>query len=224
MNVLNSNTEAATPAPPVAAAVVEKWARIAIDSLARISNANLIATSERIQVAMHGNANYPAPVPPLSDIAAAHDSFAAAVSSGIGGAHAVADRRQKRTQLVVLLRSLALYVQQTCNGDPVILLSSGYPVRRAPQPAGLLSAPANLRLARGKLSGQLKARCNADTRVSSYQWRYASAAAPTAWIVLDPTARASIVLDGLIAGTVYTVQVRAVGSAGGRATGATSPT
>ena len=223
MNVLNTstkdpietgNTIAEAPASPASTALVEKWARIAIASLTRISNANLIAASERILVGMHGNANYPAPVPPLSDITAAHASFVAAVSSGNGGAHAVADRRQKRTQLVVLLRSLALYVQQACNGDPVVLLSSGYPIRKAPGPVGLLPAPANLRLARGKLSGQLNVRCNADARASSYQWRYATAAAPAAWTVLDPTVRASIVLEGLVAGTVYVVQARAIGSLG----------
>jgi hypothetical protein len=221
VNVLNtstnaietSNTNAATPTSPASTAV-EKGARIAIASLSRISNANLIAASERILVGMHGNANYPAPVPALADITAVHTSFVAAVSSGNGGALAIAVRRQQRTQLVALLRSLALYVQQTCNGDPAILLSSGYPVRRAPQPVGLLSAPANLRLARGKISGQLKVRCTAVVHAGSYQWRYATAAAPTTWTVLDPTVRASIVLDGLVAGTVYIVQVRAVGSQG----------
>jgi hypothetical protein len=214
MNVLNSNTEAATPAPPVPAAVVERWARVAIDFLTRNSNADLISASDRIMVAMTGNANYPAPVPPLSDIAAAHTSFVAAVSSGNGGAHATIVRRQRRTQLVVLLRSLALYVQQACNGDPAILLTSGYPARRTGQPVGLLPAPANLRLARGKLSGQLKARCNRIARAGSYQWRYATAAAPTTWQLVVPTLKSSTVLEGLIAGIAYIVQVRAVGSRG----------
>jgi hypothetical protein len=223
VNVLNtstnapietSTTQAETPASPSPAVGVAGRARIAIDFLNRVSNPNLIAASERILVGMRSNANYPAPVPSLADIAAAHTSFVAAVSSGNGGAHATVVRRQQRAQLEFLLRSLALYVQQTCNGDPAILLSSGYPAHRTGQPAGLLPAPANLRLARGKISGQLKARCNAVDRAGSYQWRYATAAAPTAWTLVDPTLGASIALDGLIAGTVYTVQVRAIGSQG----------
>jgi hypothetical protein len=48
----------------------------------------------------------------------------------------------------------------------------------------------------------------------SYQWRYATTAAPTAWTLLDPTMAANIPLNGLVPGTQYIVQVRAVGSQG----------
>ena len=177
MNVLNtstngsietSSTPAETPTSPASSALVERWARIAVEFLTRSSNADLIIASDRILVAWPGNAHAPAPLPPLADVATARTSFAAAVNAGNTGAHGVIVRRQKRTQLVVLLRSLALYVQQTCNGDPAILLTSGYPARRRPQRAGLPPVPANLRLARGKLSGQLNARCNKVANAGSY--------------------------------------------------------
>jgi hypothetical protein len=224
VNVLNtstnatietSNTNAATSASPTPVAGVGAGeARVAIDFLTRSNNADLIAAVQRILAAMTGNANYPTPVPALADIAAARTSFDAAVSSDVKSAHAIVVRKQLRTQLVGLMRSLAFYVQQTSNGDPAILATSGYPARRTRQPAGVLSAPANLRLARGKISGQLKARCNGVARAGSYQWRYATAAAPTTWTLVDPTLGASTVLEGLVAGTVYAVQVRAVGSQG----------
>ena len=44
--------------------------------------------------------------------------------------------------------------------------------------------------------------------------RYATAAAPTAWTQADPTLGARITLYGLVPGTEYVVQVRAVGTQG----------
>jgi len=227
MNVLQSGTGAAS-APldnatigvdmslPLTAAtgVVAGRARIAIAFLNRDTDADLVVASGRIVAGMTGNAHYPAPIPALADVATARNAFVAAVNAVKNGSLAVIARKQLRAQLVALLRSLALYVQQNCNGDPLVLLGSGYPAQKTRQPAGLLSAPVNLRLARGKISGLLKARCNAVPLAGSYQWRYATAAAPTAWTQLDPTLSASIVLSGLVPGTQYVVQVRAVGTQG----------
>ncbi|HEV2608199.1 MAG TPA: fibronectin type III domain-containing protein [Xanthomonadaceae bacterium] len=189
-------------------------ARIAVAFLTRSNDAALIVDSGRILTGMTGNPHYPAPVPALADIAAARNALIVAVNQVKAGTLAVVARRQLRAQLVPLLRSLGLYVQQTCNGDPAILLSSGYPMRKTRQPVGLLPAPANLRLARGTISGQLKARCKPVPQAGSYQWRYATAAAPTAWTQVETTLSASITLSGLVPGTQYVVQARAVGTQG----------
>jgi len=226
MNVLQSGTGAAS-APlgdassgvemslPLATAVVSLpgKAKVAIAFLNRDTDAALIVDSGRILAGMTANASYPAPVPALADVTTARNAFVAAVN-GQGGPLVVIARRQLRVQLVALLRSLALYVQQNCKGDALILLGSGYPVQKTRQPAGQLSAPVNLRLVRGTISGQLKARCNGVDQAGSYQWRYATAAAPTAWTEMDPTLSPSIVLSGLLRGTDYVVQVRAFGRLG----------
>ena len=225
MNVLNSNTNASTettpaettvPSNPLALAIGLALgnARVSIKFLTRDTNAALVVSSGRVLAGMTGNQHYPAPVPALADVATARNAFIAAVNEAGNGRGTTLTRSQRRTQLVALLRSLALYVQQTCNGDPLVLFGSGFPAHKPRQPTALLSAPVNLRLARGKLSGQLKARCNTVARAGSYQWRYATAAAPTAWTLVDPTLAASFVFDGLVPGTVYVAQVRAVGTAG----------
>jgi hypothetical protein len=227
MNVLNSSTGASIDnttigaetslLPTAVAGSAPGKARIAILFLNRETDANLIVTSGRILAGMTGNASYPAPIPPLADVATARNAYVAAVNAVNAvknGSLAVIARKQLRTQLSTLLRSLALYVQQNCKGDPLILLGSGYPVQKTRQPSGLLSAPVNLRLARGTNSGQLKARCNKVPLAGSYQWRYATVAAPTAWTQVDPTLAASITLSGLVRGTEYVVQVRAVGTLG----------
>jgi hypothetical protein len=224
MNVLHSGTVAPLDnatigvemSLPLTAAIgiVPGRAKVAIAFLIRDSDAALMVASGRILAGITGNAHYPAPIPALADVTAARNAFVAAVNAVKSGSLAVIGRKQLRAQLVAQLRSLALYVQQNCNGDPLILLGSGYPAQKAHQPAGMLPAPVNLRLVRGTNSGQLKARCNKVPRAGSYQWRYATAAAPTAWTQLDPTLAASIVLSGLIRGTEYVVQVRAVGTLG----------
>jgi hypothetical protein len=227
MNVLHSGTGAASAPldnatigvdmslPLTTAVAVPGRARVAISYLMRSKDADLIVASGRILVGMTGNASYPAPVPALADVATVRNAFVAAVNAAkSGGSIAVIARKQLRAQLVAMLRSLALYVQQNCKGDPLILLGSGYPAQKTRQPAGLLPAPTNLRLARGTISGQLKVRCKKVLLAGSYQWRYATAAAPTAWTQVDPTLSASILLSGLVRGTEYVVQVRALGTQG----------
>ena len=226
MNVLNSSTNdsidnttigAPAPAPnPVSSAIgiALGRAKVAIAFLIRDSDAALVVASGRILAGMTGNAHYPTPIPALADVEVARNAFIAAVNAVKSGSLAIVARKQKRAQLVAVLRSLALYVPQNCNGDPFVLLGSGFPAQKTHQPAGLLPAPINLRLARGVVSGMLKARCNKVPRAGSYQWRYATAAAPAAWTLVDPTLAASIALNGLVPGTAYVVQVRAVGTLG----------
>ncbi len=72
----------------------------------------------------------------------------------------------------------------------------------------------NLRLARGKVSGQLVARFGKLAQAGAYEWRFASAATPTAWTKAETTLAANTTLDGLAPGTQYIVQVRAIGTAG----------
>lgn len=222
MNVSNTSTPAsiqttaaeALAVPSTPTTQLQGKAKVAITFLLQDRDAALLVASGRILSGMTGNAHYPAPLPVLADVTSARNAFLAAVNAGRTGPTGVIARKQLRAVLVAQLRALALYVQQACNGDPVVLLGSGYPAHKAHQPAGQLPAPVNLRLIRGKVSGQLIARANIVARAGSYQWRHAAAAAPTAWTLVDPTLAASIALDGLVPGTQYVVQVRAVGSNG----------
>ena len=188
--------------------------KIAISFLNTDTDAELIVASGRIISSMTGNASYPTPTPALADVGTARNDFIAAVNGLDGSSGAVATRDQKRGVLVSLLRDLALYVQQTCKGDMVVLLSSGHTPQKQRQPVGQLSAPLNLRLRRPELSGQLKARCDVVAKASTYQWRYATSLTPTSFTQTDPTTAASTTLENLTPGTVYVVQVRAIGSQG----------
>jgi hypothetical protein len=189
-------------------------AKVAVSSLTTDTDAELIVDSGRVISSMTGNASYPNPNPTLAVVGTGRTNFITSVNALDGSGSATVARDQKRAVLVGLLRELALYVQQACGGDLVVLLSSGFTAQKQRQPVGQLSAPDNLRLRRTEMTGQLGARCNSDPNANTYQWRYATSLAPTAWTMPDPTTAANTILDGLTPGTVYVVQVRSIGSAG----------
>jgi len=189
-------------------------AKVAINFLSIKKDADLVVASGRIVASMAGNAVYPLPKPTLAQVIAARDTYVAAVAVLDRGKLSVARRNGAREPLVQLLRELALYVQQASGGDREKLLASGYPVQKTRQPSSVPNPPQNLRLRPAKISGQMLARCDTLPSAKSYQWRYASATAPTTWLQPDPTTSASCTLEDLVAGTTYTVQVRAVSSKG----------
>jgi hypothetical protein len=223
MNTLTDNNtgssaiaaiDPATAAAPASPPAIAGKAKLTVGFINRNNDKDLLTAASRILTAMTGNPAYAAPSPTLAALTAARDALLAVVNNADDSSLARATRRQLRPPLALLLRQLAQYVQPISQGDPVVLMSSGFPLQRTPQPAGVLPAPANLRLSRGKLTGQLRARCNVVARAASYQWRIASAQAPTAWLPADPSSSAHATLSGLTAGTSYVVQVRAIGSQG----------
>ena len=199
---------------PPATVVPTGKARVAVSFLHADTDAKLIVASQRIVTGMTGNAAYPAPDPKLVDVVAARNAYIVAVDAAKDSTIAVAVRRQQRVALVALLRKLALYVQATSGGDLPTLLGSGFTAQRTRQPVGTLAAPVNLRLSRGKTSGQIVARFGKAARAGAYEWRYATATAPTVWSPAAATLAARTTLEGLTPGTQYIVQVRAVGTAG----------
>ena len=220
MNTMISNTAsasttaasipAAAVAPPSSPGTAVLNNKVAISFLSLDKDVQLVNDGSKIVVSMTGNAFYPSPLPTLVQIGTAHDAFAAAVNALDRSKASVVRRNQTRLALVLLLRELALYVQQASGGDPAKLLSSGFPMqrKRGVSPAEL-QAPKSLRVRQAAVSGRLLARCSADASAKSYQWRIATVLAPTVWTVNDPVTTARFTFDGLVPGTQYLVQVRA---------------
>lgn len=202
------------PAIATPAAVPGGKAKVAVGTYQRATVASLQVLSGFIVTGMTGNAAFATPNPTLADFTAARNDYIAAVNGAKGNTIGVAVRVQKRTALLALIRKLAHYVQVTSGGDLPTLLSSGLTAQRPRQPVGVLPAPLNLRLLRGKVTGQIIVRTNRHDQAGAYEWRYTTAANPTGWIRGDATLSASTTLYDLVPGTQYIVQGRAVGSAG----------
>jgi hypothetical protein len=194
----------ATPGTPV------PGGKVAISFLLKDTDVQLVNDSSRIATSMTGNASYPSPVPTLAQLATAHAAFAAAVNALDRSKASTVRRDQARQALVQGLRDLALYVQHASAGDPQKLLASGFPLQRKRGPVtGEPQVPQQVRVRQSAVSGRLLARCKADPGAKSYQWRIATAQAPTAWTVFDTVTAARFTFEALVPGTQYVVQVRA---------------
>lgn len=121
----------------------------------------------------------------------------------------IAQRDSARLTLVRVMREFALFLQQKSQGDRVKLLSTGFPLQLPKRHVGLPSVPAGVRLRRARVSTQLIARCDRVVSARAYQWRYATAATPTARTMPDANSSARFVLDAVVPGTIFIVQVRA---------------
>ena len=118
-----------------------------------------------------GNAAYPAPPVPLTDLQAAVDDFTAKVARAkMGGVVDTAAKNNSREALVVMLRQLAGYVQLNCNNDLATLLSSGFQAMSTNRSAAPLEQPQGLVLRNGN-SGQLIARVSRVRNTRLYEGR-----------------------------------------------------
>jgi hypothetical protein len=216
-NQSNTMIELSVPAASSSATTGRSsLAKPAITFVSQSSDQALIVVGGRIVAAMTGNAAYPAPVPTLAVLTTARNTFITAVNANDRGKLAIAARNKAREPYEAALRQLSMYVSQACQGDLVTLLSSGYPAQRQRGAAVQIApaTPGNLRVRQGPSSGQLVGRCKRIEGAALYQWRYAAAAAPTAYTVTDTSSKARVTLAGLLPGTQYLVQVRACGNRG----------
>jgi hypothetical protein len=190
--------------------------KIAISFLLRDNDPLLLADTQTILSKMTGNPAFPSPDPDLAEIITAQNDFQTALANAAkGGVELTAIKNSKRAALVALLRTLASYVQGACNGDLLILLSSGFPIQKPQRfPVGPLPAPTNLSLSFGSRTGELDAAMPSVFGASIYNWRLARADAPTVFVQTAQTTAASVSFDSLTPGVVYNAQVNAVGAAG----------
>jgi hypothetical protein len=165
---------------------------------------------------MTGNAEYPTPTPTLASVQMALTAFQNALAEAKdGGTAKTAAKNAAREVLVGRVRSLALYVQQTCGDDLAVLLSSGFEAVKSPTPAGVLPAPDGVTLTQGTLSGSLDLRGRPVPNAGSYEaQKTTSIANPNSWEPVGQFTAARMSLDGLTPGTTYWARLRAIGSAG----------
>jgi hypothetical protein len=189
-------------------------ARVAIGFLQIDKDAQLIVDSQRILVSMTGNTAYPAPIPDLADLTTARTAYVAAVNAAHDSKIARTTRKELRVTLTGMLRTLAHYVQMTCAGNATMLLSSGFLAQRTRSKVGELLPPTGLTLKRGKISGQIGARCHKRAQAGAYHWQIGPTATPMAWQPIVTTLAAHAVFEGLTLYKQYSVQVCVVGTTG----------
>lgn len=169
-----------------------------------------------VTTAMAANLDiYKAPNPTLEAVNTALDNFSAAVVLvPDGGPSATAKKNNLRLILVGLMRQLANYVTDTCNGDMEKLLLSGFPIQKPTrQSVGPLPAPTNVTLKLNGRTGELAAKANPVFGSAIYTWRLTANGSNSPEKTVQTTA-ARVMFDGLTPGVTYSVAVNAIGTAG----------
>jgi hypothetical protein len=182
-------------------------------AFARKIDTDLIAFTRNVITLMTGNAQYPTPSPSLKVLGIAVDALETAVHDALdGGKIAIATRNAARAELLSLLRQLASYVSGNCGADLVLLIGSGFEAVRTPSPAGVLSAPDNLRL---ETTGTGGLRLRFDRVPNAANYTVQSAIDPEGpWTDQGLSTSTRVTVNGLTPGKVYWVRACANGSAG----------
>jgi hypothetical protein len=165
------------------------------------------------------NPSFPAPTVDLKTVQAAADELNAALAAQVnGGKTATAEKNNKQEALITVLRKLKHYVEDNCGSAPAVLLSSGFQPASSTRNNSPLANPVIFSIDFG-FSGELALKITPIPRAKCYEVRFAKGDINNTIGARQPaglfTSTKSIVVKGLIPGTTYVFQVRAVGGAAG---------
>jgi hypothetical protein len=159
--------------------------------------------------AMTGNPAFATPTIPLATVTTLQTTFTNALAAAAnGGTPLTAAKNQARQALADALDANALYVQTLARYDLAMLLSSGYQVSSTNRAQAQLPAPTIMAL-ENDLSTQLVVRLSPIANAYCYEVQTKNGGGWTPAGVF--TAARKIILTGLVSGTTYNVQARAIG-------------
>jgi len=193
-------------------------ARIA-DKFAKQSAEQLVTMAGAIIAGLTDNPAFPSPTVDLKAVQAATDELKAALAAQPnGGPAATAEKNNKKEALIALLRKLKHYVEDGCNNDLALLLSSGFQAAVANRTRSPLANPAIFNVNFGN-SSELVMKVSPIAHAKCYEVRSAavgSGSVPGPWQAagLYTNSRA-MTIAGLVPGTTYVFQVRAIGGSTG---------
>ncbi len=162
-----------------------------------------------------GNSAFPAPTVDIKAVQDAANGLKAALAAQIlGGTAATAEKNKRKEALIVLLRKVKHYVEDNCGDDLAVLLSSGFQAAASTRTRSPLASPSILSIDFGN-STELVLGVTPIANARCYDVRSAALGAgnvPGPWQDAGAfTSSRSITIAGLVPGTTYVFQVRAVG-------------
>lgn len=169
-------------------------------------------------VAITGNANFPAPLPPPGTFDPALANYTnileqiTATEIALDGLRV--QRGQFRDTLEEMLTERGDYVERTSGGDPVKIISAGFEVQAEGSATTSIDKPTDLSATMGDDEGEIDLSCHAVLRAKSYIIEYrehSDTAAPGAWIQGKVSTRSSCTISGFVSGKKYGFRIRALG-------------
>jgi hypothetical protein len=184
-------------------------------AFARLPDKDLDDFTLGVKNGITGNGAYPTPPVTMAALETARADFQEKVAeAATGGPPDTAAKNSARQGLLGMLRQIAGYVQINCNNDMATLLSSGFQAMSTNRAQSPLEQPTGLDIKNGT-SGQLVASVNPVKNTSLYEGRIKGPAGDLLPSVFTGDSQ-HITFDGLTPGTMYTVQVRALGGSTGQ--------
>lgn len=143
-----------------------------VTSFGRYSDTELMIKAQVIVEKMKDNVYFIDPDPAIVDIESALAAFEAAITyAKEGNKLQLLDRKSKRLTLVNLLVSLSLYVKLKAKDNGQALASSGFTMRKTPEPVGILSKPQNFKVEPG-YAGTIKISLKTIQGAKAYLYEY----------------------------------------------------
>jgi hypothetical protein len=182
---------------------------------ARLSDGELDNFANGVISAITGNPTYPTPPVTIAQLQAAVEDFTAKLATAqTGGQADTAAKNNSRQVLLGHLRLVASYVQIRCNNNLELLLTSGFQAQSTNRASTPLEKPSGLMI-KNDGTGRLSAKVDPVKNTSLYEGRIKG---PTGdWLpsVFSGDSQ-RIAFTGLTPGTMYTIEVRALGGSTGQ--------
>jgi hypothetical protein len=191
-----------------------------LESYGGLSAEVVISRGTAAYTGLKDNPNFTTPPVDLTVFKSNLDSLATLNTEAKDGSKKVIAQKNKQQAVVIKqLRMLGRYVEVTCNGEMAIFKSSGFqPKSTTKTPPQPLPVPVIRKVKHGPTTGQLVVQVKGDRKASSHELRFSAVingAAPSSWVTQQfGSVKPPVVISNLTPGTVYAVQVRALGPLG----------
>jgi hypothetical protein len=123
------------------------------------------------------------------------------------------EKNQARAWLESMLGATATKVQDLSGGEELLILSTGFDVKRKAAPIGLLGMPANVTAKAGATRGSLEISWDVVPNAYIYELQYTEAPSTetSVWQRTSNT-KHKITIENLVRGKAYAIRVAAAGS------------
>ncbi len=185
-------------------------------SLFKLTVLQLLALLQNVIEKFTGNANFPTPPFSIAQMEAKYTELKDAVAAATEGGLL---QRKLRDDLVLevrdILRVQADYVRQIANGNGTILASSGFALRRAPEPIEVVDIPQNVKARSTYEEGTIKLSWGRTVGARMFRVERAEGdptLPTTVWSSVTQTTRQSVDVANLVPYQAYYFRVVAMGT------------
>jgi len=169
-----------------------------------VKDNDLTEVAELVILKMTGNPDFPNPPVTIPDLTIAKSNYASALAIAQDGTKQdTANKNAMRLILEGMLAQIADYVNDVADGNYGMMVGSGFPISKVPEPIGILPAPEKFIVSEGGDPGQVKIEIGGVDRSTGYIVLYAVNPPPAndAQWMSKTFSKTSGIITGLTSGT-----------------------